>query len=177
MIPALARATRTRRAPLVLPVLVLPVLVAGAIVSTAAPARAAAQIAPVLECVALNTDGSFTAVFGTDNETGGDVVIPIGKKTNGKWSNAFDGMVDRGQPTLILAGRQPGAFTVTSPDGAVLRWELGDHLVTANRNDRPCSDQPAVPDVPAAVLGGVAALLGAGLGLRRTRRSGADPAA
>lgn len=171
MAPAQTRSTRPRW------VLALPLVVAATIVWTTGPARAATQIAPVLECVALNTDGSFTAVFGTDNQTGGDVVIPVGNHTNGKWSNQFHGTPDLGQPTLILAGRQRAAFTVTSPDGGRLRWDLGDAKASAGGGDTPCIDQPSVPDVPAAALAGVAALLGAVAAVRRTRASGADPTA
>ncbi len=169
-----SRAIRNRR--WTLPVFLL-LLVAAMTVAAAPPARAAGQIVPVLECVALNTDGTFTAVFGTDNQTGENVVIPVGRRTNGKWSNVFDPTENIGQPTLILTGRQLAVFTTTSADGGVVRWELGDGQATANRNGTPCADQPAVPDVPAALFAGVAALAGAAWGLRRTRGSGADLAA
>lgn len=134
------------------------------LVTTAAPARAA--VAPVLECVALNSDGSFTAVYGVDND-GEQVTIPIGKDTNGRLDNYFSPDADRGQPTTFAPGRSVGVVSADAPDGKPLRWHLGDGTVTANRNDRPCSDQPAVPDVPGVLLAGLAASLGAGWAFRR----------
>lgn len=127
---------------------------------------AVADPAPVLECVAANPDGSYTAVLGVDND-GPSVTIPVGKDTNGKLDNRFSGGDDRGQPTLFPSGRSVGSFTLDVLDGKAVTWHLGSSKLKFDRDGTPCSDAPVAPDVPTVVLGAVAAAAGAAWAFRR----------
>jgi len=67
-----------------------------------------ATVAPILECVKRNANGSYTANFGYDNQTGATVTIPVGTK------NYFTpGNQNRGQTTVFQPGRVRNAFSVT----------------------------------------------------------------
>ncbi len=46
----------------------------------AAEAKVSCGLAPKLECVAQNADGSFQAVFGYDNPAGNQVTVPVGQE-------------------------------------------------------------------------------------------------
>lgn len=104
---------------------------------------------PVLECVRHNTDGSYTAFFGFQNDNNGPVSLPIGE------NNRFvPGAQDRGQPYNFAAGRTPAypqaAFSVDF-NGSPLVWVLNDRSVTAsNHLAQRCADSPvtATPSPP-----------------------------
>ena len=67
-----------------------------------------ATVAPILECVQRNQNGSYTARFGYDNSTGAAVTIPVGP------NNYFTpGNQNRGQTTVFQPGRVNNAFSVT----------------------------------------------------------------
>ncbi len=67
-----------------------------------------ATVAPILECVQRNQNGSYTARFGYDNSTGAPVTIPAGA------NNYFTpGNQNRGQTTVFQSGRVANAFSVT----------------------------------------------------------------
>src|SRR5262249_10860637 len=71
-----------------------------------------ATVAPILECVQRNQNGSYTARFGYDNSTGAAITIPIGA------NNYFTpGNQNRGQATVFQPGRVTNAFTVTFSKG------------------------------------------------------------
>jgi xylan 1,4-beta-xylosidase len=87
-------------------------------------------VRPVLECVAPNSDGSYTAHFGYQNDSGVAVNVPIGAK------NTFHpNPQDRGQPTAFQPGRQRRVFSVTF-DGSPLVWALDGRTATASDNPR-----------------------------------------
>jgi hypothetical protein len=87
-------------------------------------------VRPVLECVAPNSDGSYTAHFGYQNDSGVAVNVPIGAK------NKFHpNPQDRGQPTAFQPGRQRRVFSVTF-DGSPLVWALDGRTATASDNPR-----------------------------------------
>jgi hypothetical protein len=67
-----------------------------------------ATVAPILECVQRNANGSYTARFGYDNTTGAAVTIPVGA------NNYFTpGAQNRGQAPVFNPGRVTNAFSVT----------------------------------------------------------------
>lgn len=99
-------------------------------------------VGPILECVRLNNDGSYTAVFGYLNENAGTVVIPVGVN-NGLNPNTQNGLL----PTTFLPGRQVAAFEIPF-DGNNLVWTLQgpdgiSRTVTASANSSACP-----PDCP-----------------------------
>ena len=89
---------------------------------------AAEDVRPVLECVSLNGDGAYTAVFGTDNRGRSTENLPVGSGNNVSPSPA-----NRGQPTRIPAGRSVGSFTVGFPASGTVTWNLAGRSATATR--------------------------------------------
>jgi hypothetical protein len=94
-------------------------------------------ISPVLECVSVNRDGTFTAHFGYSNQNGYPVQIPVGK------DNYFAGSVqDRGQPTAFDLGRTayyPNAkFRVRFNANERLVWNLTGRTSTAFPGSKRC---------------------------------------
>jgi hypothetical protein len=82
----------------------------------------------VLECVANNGDGSYTAYFGYKNDNSGPVAIPVGGQ------NKFSpNPAERGQPTVFQPGRQVGVFSVLF-NGSNLVWTLNGRMATASTN-------------------------------------------
>jgi hypothetical protein len=72
-----------------------------------------ATVAPILECVQRNQNGTYTARFGYHNSTGAAVTIPVGA------NNYFTpGAQNRGQTTLFQPGRVTNAFSVTFAAGS-----------------------------------------------------------
>jgi len=152
------------------------VFAAGMAALAASPATAAPKedVNPILECVFVNDDGSYIAVWGYENKTAAPVVVPIGV------SNKFDPKPeDQGQPTTFEVGRKSNVVT-TESDGRATVWKLPGGSATANKNSKAC-EQPHVPqgnDSPqafvliAAIAGGIAIVGGAsGFALRRRRRT------
>ncbi|GAB4395603.1 MAG: hypothetical protein OHK0053_04890 [Microscillaceae bacterium] len=94
-------------------------------------------VRPVLECVKLNNDGSYAAVFGYLNENAGTVEIAVGENNNltPNTQNAF-------LPTTFLPGRQVAAFEIPF-DGSNLVWTLegpdgSRRTSTASANSAAC---------------------------------------
>ncbi|MBL8154846.1 MAG: DUF11 domain-containing protein, partial [Anaerolineae bacterium] len=77
------------------------------------------QVFPVLECVAKNTNGTFTAYFGYENKNPVSVTIPVGD------DNRFlpHAPQDRGQPSVFGPGRRQFVFKVDF-DGKNIVWQL-----------------------------------------------------
>lgn len=91
------------------------------------------KIIPILECVAENPDGTFTAHYGYENPNPYVVVI------DSRHQNTFHpGPVFRtNQPEYFAPGRVEDYFAVLF-DGNGLTWVLDGHAVTANRNSPRC---------------------------------------
>jgi xylan 1,4-beta-xylosidase len=85
-------------------------------------------VRPVLECVANNGDGSYTAFFGYRNDNLIPVSIPVGSRN--KFTPSPE---DRSQPTTFLPGRQRRVFSVPF-DGNNLVWTLDKRTSTASNN-------------------------------------------
>ncbi|MFO7538330.1 MAG: alpha/beta hydrolase, partial [Chloroflexota bacterium] len=87
---------------------------------------------PILECVAVASDGSFIAFFGYRNDNEITIDIPIGS------SNYFTPWPHyRGQPTSFLPGRQYAVFWAYS-SGYNLVWHLDGRTATAGSGGPPC---------------------------------------
>ena len=91
------------------------------------------KVIPILECVAENPDGTFTAHYGYENPNPYVIVI------DANHDNAFHpGPVFRtGQPEHFAPGRVEDWFGVLF-DGNGLTWVLDGNAVTANRNSPRC---------------------------------------
>lgn len=98
---------------------------------------ASAVVRPILECVANNGNGTYTAYFGYKNDSAADITLLVGTK------NKFTpGPQDRGQPTTFLTGRTPfypnAAFSVPF-NGNNLVWTLNGRTATASRTSTACT--------------------------------------
>jgi glycosidase len=97
-----------------------------------------AAVSPVLECVATNGDGSYTARFGYLNRNSAGVIIAVGS------NNRFTpNPIDRGQVTTFAPGRVVDAFRVTWSGGNLV-WSLRgpdgrNRTSTASPTSKPCS--------------------------------------
>ncbi|MVM39635.1 hypothetical protein GO730_21860 [Spirosoma sp. HMF3257] len=80
-----------------------------------------APVRPVLECVALNGDGSYTARFGYKNDNAVSVIIPAGTANYFVPNAGLTGLID--PPTLFLPGRQQNTFQIQF-NGNALTWLL-----------------------------------------------------
>jgi len=88
-------------------------------------------VKPVLEYVYNNPDGTYTALYGYQNDNATVVSIPVGS------GNKFTPLTQsRGQPTTFQPGRQVGVFTVVFSSGNQV-WTLDSRTSTASPNMRP----------------------------------------
>ena len=119
-------------------------------------------VRPMLECVAINGDGTYTAVFGSSNPSNKARTEPIGL------GNFFwPGEPNRGQPTRFGPDRTVASFSVTFST-PILNWTLNGRTTVASPRSQPCNSAPSVSEagMPAA-LAGMLALTGGGWMWRR----------
>ena len=92
------------------------------------------KVIPILECVAENGDGTYTAHFGYENPNAFVVVVSAEDQ-----QNKFEPppTFRTGQPESFAPGRVEDWFSVLF-DGNGLTWVLDGHAVTANRNSPRC---------------------------------------
>ena len=107
------------------------------------------KVSPILECVADNGDGTYTAYFGYKNPNAFAVTIPVGP------DNKFvPAPQDRGQPTTFQPGRTPyypnAAFSVNF-DGSNLVWALNGKTSTASSNPQQRCQKPVPTATPTPV--------------------------
>jgi hypothetical protein len=89
-----------------------------------------------LECILDNPDGTYTGVFGYQNDTTAPYTQPVGAE------NGFTSAPqDRGQPTVFQPGRTaaypPGVFRVAFSSS--LTWRLLGRTATANSSSPRCT--------------------------------------
>lgn len=105
-------------------------------------------VRPVLEYVAHNCNGTYTAHFGYMNENADTTLVPIGDE------NMFTGLsgADQGQPILFAPGRQVAVFTVDFAVEAVV-WTLRGRTSAAGRDaaQGSCGGEPVVPRVDTVI--------------------------
>ncbi len=89
---------------------------------------------PILECVRETAPGKFTAFFGYENRNPFPVVVPVGPR------NKFTPPpFDRGQPTVLLPGRQRFVFSVGFDRRGVLAWHINGLPAIASRWSPRCA--------------------------------------
>lgn len=110
-------------------------------VANAAPNRSAPpDVVPLVDCIRIDGDGTWTAIFGYDNRTGADVGIPVGP-ANRVTPKSFDGK----QPTHFEPGIHHGAVVVTVPKGGGPMWHLGSVNLAARTSDTVCDASTQLP--------------------------------
>jgi uncharacterized repeat protein (TIGR01451 family) len=102
-------------------------------------------IKPTMDCVSVNTDGTFNAFFGYSNTNGAAVSLSFGK------NNQFTPPPDsQGQPTTFEPGTQTSVFAVVSK-GESLVWHLDGSTAEANTKSPGCSQAVCGLDGPSAL--------------------------
>ena len=124
---------------------------------------ASLNISPVLECVTLNGDGTFTAFFGYMNRTDATQVVAPGS------DNRLNGAAAGSPPSSFDIGRHVAVFSARSSGSGNLVWKLGTRTATAGPGSSPCSTNPTVAEAPVLILLVVAPM-------PDDRRMGAGPA-
>ena len=104
------------------------------------------RLTPVLNCVMLNDDGTFTAFFGYENPNSYAVTVQIGN--DNKVTAGNKGGNDQGQPTTFEPGSHTAVFAVVS-DGNAIVWHLENTVATANKNSPGCSQAECGVEGPA----------------------------
>jgi hypothetical protein len=132
-----------------------------------------ADVEPIVDCITQHADGSWTAVWGYVNHTGGPVTIPVGPA-----NKITPATLGRPQPESFGSGERHGVFQVTVPRGNALTWHLGPYNVAA-ANARACPRGTQLPaegnGMGTVVALGAAGAFGAAV-LYRSRRRPARPA-
>ncbi len=92
---------------------------------TATKTLPASLLVPVVNCLANNGDGSYTAYFGYKNTTSTTYTISAGSQSLASGTNYFlPGNTVAGQTTSFSGGEVQGAFSVNY-SGSELTWNLG----------------------------------------------------
>lgn len=109
------------------------IVVGAALVTLLLPGTAAAaakpkKLIPVIECVVVNDNGTYTASIGYLNRNSFTIDLPAGTARN----EFLPSPDDRGQPEQFAPGRHSHAFNVTVPTSVSLRWSLDGEVVNAH---------------------------------------------
>jgi hypothetical protein len=142
-------------------------MVAAVLVGTpAAPAAAAPrEVRPVLECVMVNGDGTYTAVFGYESSSSTVETIAHG----GRNRLVADPPPPASSPESFEPGRHVAVFSVTTAAASVT-WRVWTLEATATAASTPCATSATVPEAPIAVLLLLAPAATAGWWITRQRR-------
>lgn len=109
----------------------------------------AADVSPILECVAPRSGGGFLAFFGYRNAAAVPRTVPAGDE-----NYFYPGEPDRGQPTTFPVGRSNAsipAFAVAGGAAETLVWRLGSRTASATAKSKACKDGSSLPELGAAV--------------------------
>jgi hypothetical protein len=104
------------------------------------------DLAPVVECVWTETNGTRTVVWGYSNPSDRTLRIGVGNK-----NKMSPGAEDQGQPTLFEPGTWRNVFTTNVP-GSVVSWRLGNNTAGLTTSTSVC------PTKPVSLVGNLAAL-------------------
>jgi hypothetical protein len=112
------------------------------------------DISPSLECVAANPDGTLTARFGWDNDSGMVLLVDRGRDNFTLPTRYSDRL-----PLEFSAGTTPaaGGFTITFPQTEMVVWTLYGQATIASAASPRCPDVPAGPGFGPTPTAGVPA--------------------
>ncbi len=111
-----------------------------------------APVEPVVTCINLNEDGSFSAVFGYRNPNAVPVSQPVGASNAIALDEGAEGAVVGAQPTRFMAGSLEVAVTVTGigPSGSVT-WTIAApgeaRTATATTASPQCTAPAFTPEI------------------------------
>jgi hypothetical protein len=143
----------------------------------ALPATALADqptVTPILNCVTVNANGSFTALFGYTNTGPTDTLINRGPDNQITPSN-----LNGTQPETFGPGTAYGVLTLAVPAGGTATWTLhGNHQAVASISSPHCDPPVSLPQEGnglGLVVGLIVAALAGTLAIRRiVTRAGAQ---
>jgi hypothetical protein len=143
----------------------------------ALPATALANqptVTPTVNCVTVNADGSFTALFGYSNTGTTQTLIKRGPSNQITPSN-----LDGSQPDTFAPGTTYGAFSLTIAAGGTATWTLhGNRQAVATALSTRCGPPVSLPQEGnglGLVLGLIVAALAGTVAIRRiVTRAGAQ---
>lgn len=100
------------------------------------------DVKPVLDCVAPNSDGSYTAYFGYNNKNGVNMTVPYGKRNK----LALD--TESRRPTELLPGEHAFQFGIKFTGNQRVSYTLGTKhgsakTITASKHSPACSPEQA----------------------------------
>ena len=141
-------------------------------------ALAVGEVAPVLDCVRKNTNGTYTAVLGYTNRASVPITLPVGSR-----NKVAPASQDGRQPTTFQPGTVRGAFTMTLTSTEYTRsgnyWAIDGNIAYVGQvlapNAAICPTSTELPEEgngtgPAIGLA-VAGVVGAVLVHRANRRA------
>jgi hypothetical protein len=115
-----------------------------ATVILALPATALADqpvVTPTVNCISVNADGSFSALFGFSNTGLTTTLIKRGPDNQITPSN-----LDGAQPDTFAPGTTDGAFSLAIPAGGTATWTLhGNHQAVASISSPHCDPPVSLP--------------------------------
>jgi hypothetical protein len=166
------RSSAVRRARIRVTRAALVALIAvGGLLALPGTASAKGTVVPLLDCVVLDRDGSWTAVFGYENTSSSTVTIPTGAR-----NKVTPVPYGTPQPTTFRPGTHHGAFTVPVTRGAGPMWHLDGTNLAARRGTAtacpPATELPEEGNGTGPAIGLAAAgVVGAVLVHRANRRA------
>jgi hypothetical protein len=158
----------------------LAALTAGLVVAGPASAFAAGPITPFVSCYWTNGDGTYTVSVGYTNNSAATVTVPVGPN-----NYVTPSPIDRGQPTVFLAGTHSNVWapTISGQDfSGGANWYVNGVPVDVS-TFTACASKPVnVQGSTLTYLTGTAIVAGAGLFVlatprRRRRLASTTPAA
>lgn len=115
------------------------------------------SVSLTVDCVAVNADGSYNAVFGYDN-SGAQLDVPVGTTTvkGSTYTNeVLPAKYDGSQPTRFYSGSHRAVFTVQFAADESVTWKLAydknggvgevEVAATASANSPQCAAGPELP--------------------------------
>jgi hypothetical protein len=127
-------------------------------IPTTAMAAPAPTVTPVVDCVRVQPDGSFTAVWGYTNSSNSTVTIPRGAN-NYMWPSNYDGK----QPDTFAPGTVYGAYeSAPMAQWSWSSWVIGNQEAFAWAPWYPACGPPAAMAQEGNGLGAPIAMLAAG---------------
>jgi hypothetical protein len=168
--PSSRRRARLGRSGVLVTAAAVTVLAAAPGAALAAPGRSAPpDVVPLVDCVTVDPDGTWTAVFGYDNRTGATVTIPVGPA-----NQVTPAAYGDPQPTTFAPGVHHGAFAAVVTQGGGPMWHLGSDDLAARSTDTACPTATQMPSdgngTGVVIVLGLAGAVGAVLVSRARRR-------
>ena len=95
------------------------------------------DLVPVVNCVVHTAPGYYTAIFGYQNNTPGNLAMPLGDQNTLSLSGGGD--INDTLPIWFLTGKHDGAMVIYAQDPQSLTWTLDGSSATATTDSSSCT--------------------------------------